>query len=107
MSYLRAKTLPEGGTQRTNRIVVMWVVTPCGDVEHVASIFRPLGDAGILPHHHTASQPRTPRLESSSPWKPQISYGGQMIGDTEYGSRPRSRLSWYLSWFSSRQILIQ
>jgi hypothetical protein len=32
-----------------------------------------LWNFGILPHHYTASQPNRPRLESSSPWKPQIS----------------------------------
>jgi len=31
-----------------------------------------LRNAGILPQHYTASQPRTPRLESAPPWKPQI-----------------------------------
>jgi hypothetical protein len=28
---------------------------------------------GILPQHYTVSQPRRPRLESSPPWKLQIS----------------------------------
>jgi len=31
-------------------------------------------NVGILPQHHTASEPRRPRLESSPPWKPQNSY---------------------------------
>jgi hypothetical protein len=33
-----------------------------------------LRNVGILPQHYTASQPRRPRLESSSLWKSQISY---------------------------------
>jgi len=28
---------------------------------------------GILPHYYTISQPRRPRLESSSPWELQVS----------------------------------
>jgi hypothetical protein len=32
-----------------------------------------LRNVGILPQHHTASQPRRPRLESSQPWRRQIS----------------------------------
>jgi len=32
-----------------------------------------LRKVGILPQHYTASQPRR-RLESSTPWKPHISY---------------------------------
>jgi len=32
-----------------------------------------LGNAGVLPHHYMASQPRSPRLESSYLWKHQIS----------------------------------
>jgi len=30
-------------------------------------------NVGIIPQHYTASQPRRPQLESSPPWKPQIS----------------------------------
>jgi hypothetical protein len=33
-----------------------------------------LWNVDILPQHYTMSQPRRPRLESSSPWKLQISY---------------------------------
>jgi hypothetical protein len=33
-----------------------------------------LRNLGILPHRYTESQPKRPRLESSRPWKPQISY---------------------------------
>jgi len=29
--------------------------------------------SGLWLHHYTTSQSRRPRLESSSPWKPQIS----------------------------------
>jgi len=30
-----------------------------------------LWNAGILPQHYTASQPRRPQTETSSSWKPQ------------------------------------
>jgi hypothetical protein len=33
-----------------------------------------IGRVGTLPHHYTVLHPRRPRHESSSPWKPQISY---------------------------------
>jgi len=44
--------------------------------EHAASIFRVkmvLRNVSILLHNYAASQPRRHRLESPSPWKPQIS----------------------------------
>jgi hypothetical protein len=33
-----------------------------------------LRNVGILPQRYTMSGPRKPRLESSSPWKPQTSH---------------------------------
>jgi len=35
-------------------------------------VFVHLRNVGISPHHYTVSQPRIPRHESSSPWRPEI-----------------------------------
>jgi hypothetical protein len=75
-------------------VSIFWVVTPCGDMvgyqrlwgshcfhlqllnflegEDGGSVI--LRNVGILPQWHTAPQPTRQRLESSSPWKPQILY---------------------------------
>jgi len=47
------------------RLKSWWV-----NMEAARSFFR---NVGILPQQYTASRPRRPRLESSSPWKPPIS----------------------------------
>jgi len=41
---------------------------------HATSSFRDLWNDGNLLQHYTASQPRGPRLETSPPWRPQISH---------------------------------
>jgi hypothetical protein len=43
-----------------------WSVEDWGSVD--------LWNVGILPQHYTASRPRRPRLEASSPWKHQNSH---------------------------------
>jgi len=65
MFEIRMMTLQ---TIRNIGVEVFWVVTPCNAGDSAV-----LRHVGILPQHYTASQPRRPRLESSLPWKHQIS----------------------------------
>jgi hypothetical protein len=69
------------------QVEFFWVLTSCSAVVGYQRSRGPcclhlLGDGGgstdlwnaaILPQHYMTSQPRRPRLESSPPWKPQIS----------------------------------
>jgi len=68
-----AFSLPNVERYTIFHIGVLWIVKPCSNaVVHTedgnSMIVRILG---ILPHHSTASQTRRPRIEYSSPWKPQ------------------------------------
>jgi len=58
------------------QVEVIWVVAWCC-VVLTCLRFHPEDEdstdrwnVGILPQHHTASQPRKPRHETSPPWKP-------------------------------------
>jgi hypothetical protein len=71
------------------QVKVFWVVTPCSVVGYQPMFQRSmlppssgwsedggsmdLWNVGVLLQQYTASRPRRPRLESSSPWKPPIS----------------------------------
>jgi hypothetical protein len=52
------------------QVGVLRIVTPCNVGEDGGN--KVLRNVGILPQHHTASQSGRPRIESSSPWKPQM-----------------------------------
>jgi hypothetical protein len=52
-----------------------------------------LRNVGILPQHHTASQPRRPLLKTSPPWKPQNSQQEPLWEGYSYNS-PSSLWRW-------------
>jgi len=51
------------------QVEVSWDLTPCSDVVG----YQRFGGPCCFHLYHAVSQPRRPRLESLSPWKPQIS----------------------------------
>jgi len=69
--------------ENSSRVAVFCVLTPCGNVVGYQCFGGPSGwnedegrkvfrNVGILPHRYRGSQPRRPRLEHSSWWKPSI-----------------------------------